>query len=1104
MNDTLRIARILLGCALAIFAAACDDSAGNNPTDPETDDGTVDPGDMDMGPDEGMSTTACLRDDQCAPEQYCQPAPAGGLGSCVEGCRTGDADNCPDGELCDGATRLCVPEPCGVDQDCADGEYCAEGTCTAGCREGEGCSELDEQGRGQTCDLESRMCASLFPCCMADMCSASLPAACEAGGGEVIDAVATCDANPCGPDCTTDDECPDQQYCNTEDGRCADGCRVDDPYLCLPSEFCDPDKHTCEIQRCLDDEECPEDRYCDTAEQVCVLGCREDPDNCPEGEQCIENVCEQRCDVRAGPDEPGGCPAGSYCDPLLFNCLEECFEHGDCDPLSDRFCDADSNRCVPGCRDDEGELGEPNNDIGTATPIDLRPVPGGGRTGEADGRVICGNDPDFYAVELEAGERLRIDLTYDRDGGNLDLRLHGDEVVDGPIEVATLEVPERLEYPPLGELVQRPTTYYIEVFPPGNDPARRLEYRITVSVVDAAAPCFPDDAEPADNDREGATPVGVRGGVFGGRSLCPGNDVDHFRLNLNPNDGLQVGLLFEPPDARVEAYLYPANRQAQAAPYRLNAANNYQFRAALNDGAFAPQGEWFIQVRGLDADTIVEPYELSIVRESAATCGTDDDTEPNDTLAQGVRLPDVAIDAVTEVDLDTAICTVDDPDVDVFCFAAEMGETLEAWTVSPAAAVNGELAVQFLDARGVVTGVAGRGVEQGEMTRPARVVNATPGNYCVRVSGIDGAQGPYRLSVQRLSPAMGICANDVAEVGGRNDRATAATPLVDVTGDGRRYEYLQGYICDGEAGVDFDWYSFDVGQPGSSLCVMIDDFDRTRADVDLDIYPGTGDDVGANCQRDDQCGGAARAACIERRCTTPLDVSVNQRFDFEMINLRRPFLGPRSGEFLLRVGHDDPNEGPYNVTVTVTPTEAECGPDWQEIEGANDAEVDATFLGAGQVAICDTWICRSERRDGDWYAIDVPAEQDRTVIINYSGGVEGRLVLSALGPDQPGDPGSGAGIGSLSAGNHQCVNLRGGDMASPVLLQVTAPSFEDDQRIDYSLRVVPTDLDANPEGECENLGAADFDACPPRDEWPDLPPFGRIQPEDCWVTIEMP
>lgn len=1098
MNQRLYIGRTLLLCASMAGLWACDDEAPSPGTDEEAGTGDMDNVDPDTGPDrEDMMAARCIRDDQC-PGGYCDIS-AGGVGQCAAGCRTNDPAACPGDQVCDAMTRVCVDPPCEGDDDCGDGEYCnGDGACVDGCTiAGDDCSEPDGAGRPQTCDEETRACVSLFPCCANETCTVSTEAACTAGGGEALSGVESCDVDPCGPACTVDVDCPDGQYCNTDDGRCANGCRVDDLDSCPPDQVCDAEKHTCEDRRCVTDEECPAEYYCDPETDTCQRGCREEPDNCPDGQQCVDNDCVERCDPRAPIGDVAGCPAGSYCDPITFNCFENCGEHGDCDP--DRYCDRTTARCVIGCRDDEGEGGEPNNDLASATPIALRPGGDvGTRVGEAIDRIICGNDGDFFAVDLEPGERMRVRVVYEREGGNLDVRLHGDEVVDGPIEVEGLEVPIALEYPPVGVTVARAATYYIEVYPAGNDPLLELTYRVEVSVVDALQGCFPDAREPGDNNRGGATVVGERGDTYEDATICPG-DVDYFRLVLTPNDGLRIQLDLDPVDAAVEAYLFPTGGNAGNAPYVLNAANNHRVQVNLNANAFRPGGDWYLQVDGINQ--AVAEYDLTIQRDSADVCGTDSGTERNDSIEEAVLLdgndlPAPQVDVPLTVDIESAICTAAAPDVDVYCFAAGAGEILEAYAVSPAMAVNGTLSVQFVDQAGIFVGREGRHTIDGDLVDPARVVGARAGLYCVRVSGLDGAQGPYSLTIERIAPAAGECALDSAEADRRDDRANTARPMVDVGGDGRRYTFEEGYICDVGGVSDQDWYRFNVAQARSSLCVVVDGFDHDVADVDLDIFPSTG--FGDPCMQN-RCMG--RAACIDNQCTAQLETSVNATFDFEMISLRRPFVGDSVGDFLLRVSHADATEGPYSVAVTVTPTEP-CGADGQEADSPNNSEVDATHLGAGQVAVCDTWICRDERNIGDWFSVDVPAGQDRSIVINYSNPIEGRLDLTVNGPTVGGTPGETA-LGFLAAGNHQCVNIEAGAQPRTVTFRVKASTLAND-RVDYSLRVVPTDLAANPEGACERLGASDFPACPPRATWPpDI--FGdRSQPADCWAAITLP
>ena len=59
----------------------------------------------------------------------------------------------------------------------------------------------------------------------------------------------------------------------------------------------------------------------------------------------------------------------------------------------------------------------------------------------------------------------------------------------------------------------------------------------------------------------------------------------------------------------------------------------------------------------------------------------------------------------------------------------------------------------------------------------------------------------------------------------------------------------------------------------------------------------------------------------------------------------------------------------------------------------------------------------------------------------------------------------GYAIGSLQDSYYQCVNIKGGVMDANVEIGVRSVDLSVN-RANYVLKVVPTDLDANPEGEC--------------------------------------
>jgi hypothetical protein len=87
--------------------------------------------------------------------------------------------------------------------------------------------------------------------------------------------------------------------------------------------------------------------------------------------------------------------------------------------------------------------------------------------------------------------------------------------------------------------------------------------------------------------------------------------------------------------------------------------------------------------------------------------------------------------------------------------------------------------------------------------------------------------------------------------------------------------------------------------------------------------------------------------------------------------------------------------------------------------------------------------------------------------------------------------------------NYQCINISAGDVENIVEFGVvSAFSFVDDgdKRIDYNLRIVPTDLSVNPDGECARFGASAYTACAIDDQ-------GQIDnslAEECWPTVYLP
>jgi hypothetical protein len=449
--------------------------------------------------------------------------------------------------------------------------------------------------------------------------------------------------------------------------------------------------------------------------------------------------------------DDNSCADGQFCNPDTEQCEDLCAEHADCE--EGRFCDGESGACLPGCRDDEGDGGEPNDTQESATVLTLdAPDASGRRYGSVEGRILCDNNADVIRIDVPAGARLRVDVTFDQGTPNFDLDGNsgncgedancaedlGWSCVDRTCVGPTQEAEGRdqhasIEYPAVGELVQDVASYYVTIAPTN----QRVTYRVDVVVVDALTGCIPDIRERlGDNNADSATGLesGFADTVRG--VVCPG-DEDWFRINLDPNDGLSMTLRSLTGEA-LDAYLVPAGDNRGAPVLRAD-ANSDRTDRAQGTSAFVPGGDWYVVVTGRGPDTI-GAYELDILHSpSVVDCG---DEDQGGTVATSA-LVDVAVDQETNVgqalDDELTICNADGPDVDVFCFPTGADEMLTAAVVMTGPdARAGALRVRIVNADSEV--VSNDALNTVGMERLyARVLGTVEGSYCVRVEGIDRA-----------------------------------------------------------------------------------------------------------------------------------------------------------------------------------------------------------------------------------------------------------------------------------------------------------------------------------------------------------------------------
>jgi len=1127
---------LLLGLSLSLYA--CPDNTTGGDTGGTTGGSIGIAGETISGTEAGEPMGAMMTGDPCFDDSECPDGTYCLFGedfnnSCVEGCAE---DSCDGGRVCDLETRECVFPPCAGDPDCPEGTYCNDDVCETGCRLDEACpgDGFDDDGRAILCDPLTRECISHSPCCVSadgeESCVEATSDQCSALDGQLMQSVLLCDDDPCGQTCEVDVDCRTLDvggatyYCDPADSRCREGCRQGE---CDGDLICDISSRICTSQNCVTSDDCAEGQFCNPVDLFCESGCGSD-DDCEGGFTCSNNLCVERCD----PDNDT-CGDNQYCDGTTQICRDQCTSHTDCN--ESEACNPLSSRCEVGqCRDDEaiGDLsGEPNSTFEQASRLTLVPVASNPDYSSArvEGRIICGTDPDLYRISLAQGERMSINLSHEG-GGDLDIRIFPANDTLSPIaEVSTLSIPETLEYPGEAE-VRDAQDYYIEIAGQlGED--TRLGYDLSIQTAPLGNACFFDDreSEAGDNDKDTATPLIPNGETrYDDGTICVG-DQDWFSIPLTVNDGLnlEIRTTIAAQPIRLDIFSASALNAIGGNPtpnYSASLETSseedasgdrvYSINVPFNSAGFE-DGTWYLKISGGDSDSYAN-YRLLVSHDASAIVCTADAYEPNNGVNQGT-------DIITELTLATddggllaqgqdnrvqnvSLCS---GDMDYYCFDLADGDKIEAWVISDS--TIGSLTVSFVDDEGGSVGIEGRHTTTGEDFDKASFIGALAGQYCAVVDGLNNAQGSYEINIRRTVIMGGACGIDEAD--GRNDIADNATALTDVSDEqGLRFERRNGLIC-GAATDRADWYSFPVATDESSICAMLEGFehDDIVGGLDIELYESPRDDTDV-CTNDSNCD---NGACIVGHCQFPSRDST-YIFDFEMTELPRANVS--AGQHYLRVTADGTATSmPYDLSVTVTPGRDVCQPDWQEAGDPNDNSrlngydpSRATVLGSGSAGICDSWICRNPngQDDEDWYQITVPAQQDRTIIINYGSQTDGHLELFYFGETE-----TSMGFDSVMASttpsyNYQCINVSGGESAMDVEFGVLSGlGFQDDgdQRIDYNLKVVPTDLSVNPDGACPLLGADDFSSCT-MEEIFSFEDMGIVVSfvERCWPTVYLP
>ncbi|RJO65328.1 MAG: hypothetical protein C4523_16345 [Myxococcales bacterium] len=270
-----------------------------------------------------------------------------------------------------------------------------------------------------------------------------------------------------------------------------------------------------------------------------------------------------------------------------------------------------------GCSND---IWEPNDDVFLATPV---------AAGELEGLVLCPFDLDVFAVEVQGGQGLKLEVLFSAAEGDLDAVLH---TLNG-LELASstsADDNEIIIYNP--ETTQ---TLYLDVY---SVDGVRTPYSLRTTILDSPI-CADDVFEENDSQASPAVLDGVTHlpdgyGVFSNLRICT-DDPDWYRFTLKRNDWISATVLYDSPTSDIYMTIYdPADAPVA---YFTEIPGGIEAKKKVSTA-----GDYTLLLRHTDPAEIPYQMTLSICTEDVNQ-GVNENLYSAVALTQSVTYPQMAI-----------------------------------------------------------------------------------------------------------------------------------------------------------------------------------------------------------------------------------------------------------------------------------------------------------------------------------------------------------------------------------------------------------------------------------------------------------------------------